>query len=114
MEAYQTHRPGNNGVGQLLAEKFQAHVHRTFFCQGVHVDADLFPFIVVADSCVPNAFGPGARHFAAAGPAVADQAAFTYFAQPGAGRFHQLFVIHDASSLICVSVKFPASSRPGH
>ena len=85
MEVYRAHRAGKDGQVILLTEKVEFGVHRAVFTDGVHVETDLLPGLVVAHRHGAGALGAGAGHGAAAGLAVAHRTGLAVLADTGPG-----------------------------
>ena len=94
VEIHCTYGAGEERIFEGFAEQVQAGVDGTLFCQGVHLDADFLPFVIVADGGVADAFGAGAGHFVAAGAAVAFGTGLADFADTVSCVFDAFIVVH--------------------
>ena len=100
------HRPRKEGVAEGAPEQLAAGVRLAAGAEGIHIQPDLRPLVVVADGGVPRPLGPRAGDAVAAGAPVADQAGAAALAQRFAGAAQQVVVSHGTSSL------FPLCSAP--
>ena len=91
------HRRCHNGRCKCLAEEGKGGIHRLVLADGVHVDAQFLPFLVIADKTGTQPLGarPGDGIFAAR--AVADGADLAVRAYARACILQNLLVVHDNS-----------------
>ena len=78
---------------QLVAEEIIRGVHITVFTDGVHIDAQLLPFLVVADGAGAQTLGAGTGDRVFAGEAVAHRAGVA-FAHAGPGLLQNFLISH--------------------
>ena len=100
MEVYRAHRASKDGQVVLLTKKVEFGVHRAVFTDGVHVEADLLPGLVVAHRHGAGSLGAGAGHSAAAGLAVAHRAGLAIGAAAGAGGGQNFLIGHENPSFV--------------
>ena len=84
---------GEHGQRELLAKELQAGVHTAILRDGVQIQVDLLPGIVVPGSHGAGALGAGAGDGVFAGDAVADGAGMAQL-QIAAGGLDRFFVSH--------------------
>ena len=89
------HRPGEERVFEAFAEQFHMGVRRAALAQGIHVDPDLCPLIIIADGRVAHALGTGAGDLVLAGHAIAHRAGLAVFADAFAGIGQHFRISHD-------------------
>ena len=101
VELHRAHGCGEDGQVHLMAEEVIRGVHAGVFADGVHVDAQLLPLLVVADGAGADALGAGAGHGVLAGKAVAHGTGLAEGAHAGPGRSQNFLISHrGGSSLI--------------
>ena len=74
VEVHRTHGAREEGQLETLAEQLHMGVGGAVLAQGIHVDPNLGPLIIIADGRVPHALGTGAGDLVPAGHAVAHRA----------------------------------------
>ena len=94
------------------AEQLHSRVDRLVRADGVHVDADLLPRIVVAGEAVAGGFCAGAGDLVAAGLAVAHRAGLAVRADTSACAFKNLFVLHEGTSIYLYYIDGFAAETP--
>ena len=94
------------------AEQLHSRVDRLVRADGVHVDADLLPRIVVAGEAVAGRFCAGAGDLVAAGLAVAHRAGLAVRADTSACAFENLFVLHEGTSIYLYCIDGFAAETP--
>ena len=94
------------------AEQLHSRVDRLVRADGVHVDADLLPRIVVAGEAVAGGFCAGAGDLVAAGLAVAHRAGLAVRADTSACAFENLFVLHEGTSIYLYCIDGFAAETP--
>ena len=94
MHSHGTNGAGHYGDRQLVAEKIIRGVHITVFADGVHIDAQLLPFLVVADKPSAQPLCAGARDSVLAGHSVADLAGLAVRPDLIAGAIQDLLICH--------------------
>ncbi len=99
VEVHRAHRAGKDGELISLAKEREAGVHRFVLADGVHVEAERLPCLVVADGHGAGALGARTGHRAAAGPAIAYRAGFTVGTAAGAGGRQYVLIGHKNPSL---------------
>ena len=80
--------------GQLMPEEIKGGVRRAVLTDGVHVDAQLLPLLIVADEAGAQTFGAGAGDGVLAGHTVADLAGFAERPDLIAGAIQDLLICH--------------------
>ena len=93
MHSHGTNGAGHYGDRQLVAEEIIRGVHITVFADGVHIDAQLLPFLVVADGAGAQTLGTGTGDRVFAGEAVAHRAGVA-FAHAGPGLLQNFLISH--------------------
>ncbi len=58
-EAAQRQQVLRKWIFEFSAEEFKRCIYRLVFCDRVHIYADFFPFVIIADGCIANSFDPG-------------------------------------------------------
>ena len=71
MEIYRTHRPGKDRIFKRFAEQLQAGICRLIGTQGVHLDADFLPLVIVANRRVSDTLRSRSGNLIFTCPAVA-------------------------------------------
>ena len=94
VELHRPHGGGEDGEVHLLPEEGEGGVHGFVLTDGIHVDAELLPFLVVADEARADALGPGAGDAVPAAQAVAGGAGLAVGAHTGAGGFQDFLIGH--------------------
>ena len=74
VELYRPHRAGKDGQVIGLAEEREAGIHRAVGADGVHVQKDILPGVVISGGNGPRPLGAGAGHGVFAGPSAAHRA----------------------------------------
>ena len=80
VEVHRADRACEEGQAEALAEQLHMGVGGAVLAQGVHVDPDVGPLIIIADGCVTHALGTGAGDLVFAGHAVAHRAGLAILA----------------------------------
>ena len=80
VEVHRADRACEEGQAEALAEQFHMGVGGAVLAQGVHVDSDVGPLIIIADGCVTHTLGTGAGDLVFAGHAIAHRAGRAVFA----------------------------------
>ena len=93
MHSHGTNGAGHYGDRQLVAEEIIRGVHITVFADGVHIDAQFLPFLVVADGAGAQTLGAGTGDRVFAGEAVAHRAGMA-FAHAGPGLLQNFLISH--------------------
>ena len=93
VQRHSAHRACHHRDRQLVTEEIIRGVHITVFADGVHIDAQLLPFLVVADGTGAQTLGAGARDRIFAGEAVAHRAGVA-FAHAGPGPLQNFLISH--------------------
>ena len=97
------HGGGKHGQSELAAEQRHRGVGVLVLADGVHVDAQLLPLLVVADGAGAQALGAGAGNGILAGNAVANGARFAVGAHDAAGLLQNFLISH--SKVLPYSIK---------
>ena len=93
VQRHGAHRACHHRDRQLVAEEIIRGVHITVFADGVHIDAQLLPFLVVADGAGAQTLGAGTGDRVFAGEAVAHRAGVA-FAHAGPGLLQNFLISH--------------------
>ena len=94
VHGHRAHGASEEGKAEGLPEKIERGVGGAALCDGVHVDADFLPLVVVADGGVAYALGTGAGHMICAGSAVAHGAGLAVLAQSFPGAAENFLIGH--------------------
>ena len=97
VERQGAHRGGKDRQVHRPAEQGEGGVHRLVGTDGVHVDAQLLPLLIVADEAGADALGTGAGNAVFAGQAVAHGTGFAVGAHCAPGLFQNFLISHDIS-----------------
>ena len=97
VERHGAHRGGEHRQVQRPAEEVEGGVHRRVFADGVHVDAQLLPLLIVADKAGADALGAGAGDGVLAGQAVAHRTGLAVEAHGAPGLFQNFLIGHVVS-----------------
>ena len=94
VHGHRAHRAGKERKAEGLPEKLERGVGGAALTDGVHVDADFLPLVVVADGGVAYALGTGTGDVVAAGSAVAHGAGLAVLAQSFPGAAENFLIGH--------------------
>ena len=105
MQLHGAYRTGKKRILKRSAKQFQCCITWTVFDQRVHLDADFFPFVIVADGGISDTFGSRPRHLVFTGSAVTFTARLTVRSDTASRLFDTLCIIHRSvpSSFVCKS-----------
>ena len=116
MEVHRTHGAREEGQLETLAEQLHMGVGGAVLAQGIHVDPNLSPLIIIADGRVPHALGTGAGDLVFAGHAVAHRAGLAVFANALTGIGQHFRISHKKASSffipLCGRKDFPPQYSP--
>ena len=77
-----------------MAEEVKRGVRLDIFSDGIHIDPDPLPGVIVADGGVADALGAGAGHRRPEGPAVAYGTCLAVGSDTGAGIGQNILIGH--------------------
>ena len=63
-----------NRIGRVMITSKMYSNPWTVFKQGIHIDSDLLPFVIVADGAISTSLGSWARNLISAGSAITNRA----------------------------------------
>ena len=87
-------RARKEGIAEFLAKKLQRSIGFNIFADGIHIDADGLPFIVITHGGIACALCAGTGNLIAAGFTVANIAGLAVRADTAAGIFEHFIEIH--------------------
>ncbi|MPM60312.1 hypothetical protein SDC9_107163 [bioreactor metagenome] len=88
-----------------LTEDLEGGVHGLILADGVHVDAQFLPLLIVADEAGADPLGSGSRNGVFTDQTIADRAGLAVGADTGAGVFQYFLICHDATPPICAIIR---------
>ena len=94
VELHSAHGSGKDGQIHLVTEEVIRGVHGEIVADGVHIDTQLLPLLIVADGAGADALGTGAGHGVFAGKTVAGGAGFAQGTHAGAGICQNFLIRH--------------------
>ena len=100
VEIHRPHGTGEHGQGIGLAEEPERGVHRLVLADGVHVQINVLPGLIVADGHGAGALGAGAGDGVPAGQAVAHRTGLAAGAAAGACGGQNFLIGHKNPSLL--------------
>ena len=105
MQTDSAYRAGKKRITELTPKKLHRHINRFIFMQGIHLHADILPFLIVADCSIPHPFSTGAGNSITAGKTVAYRASLTFSSIYACTCILQnIIIIHNHTSIkqLCI------------
>ena len=94
MQLHGAHRPRHHRQRQPVTEEIKGGICRTVFTDGVHIDTQLLPLLIVADKTGTQSLGAGAGNGVFAGQTVADLAGLAVRPDLSTGMIENLLISH--------------------
>ena len=98
MELQRAHGAGEHRQDEAAAEELGTEIHLAVFTDGIHVQRDLLPALIVADGAHAETLGAGTGDGVFAGKTVADGAGLAVGTAALAGSGKDFLLSHRVSS----------------